>query len=394
VDRFGGAFKVKTVDVGQRIISGWAAYHNNVDRVDDIIEPSASVKAVARLKSPADVGVFIGHDLSRLPVGVPVKIEAYPEGLYVETKIFEGPTGDDLLGAARGLRESGGSLGMSIGYRLHDGRRDRVNGKMIRRITDYSLHEYSFAASQAIANPSALVTGVKSGGSMQYTVKEMAGRFHVMKSGEGDKALSLADFATQEEAEARCDELNSGGDKTVHANQLPDSAFLYIAPGGLLDDEGKTVPRSFRHFRFRDAAGMIDDAAIASVLVAIPQAKSLGLSAADMSRLQARARMHAEASASEADAQEWKTGVPISLRGVGYRLIDLSDQIAAELKAMALLGEDTKTGQRMRVEMRHRITDLSQELREIVELAERATRGEDGQAKLALYARELEMLGV
>src|SRR5690606_32422564 len=116
----------------------------------------------------------------RLPVGVPVKIEAHPEGLFVETRIFEGPTGDDLLGAARGLRESGGSLGMSIGYRLHDGRRDRVNGKTIRRITDYSLHEYSFAASQAIANPSALVTGVKIGDAM-YRVEKQGDRFHVMR---------------------------------------------------------------------------------------------------------------------------------------------------------------------------------------------------------------------
>jgi hypothetical protein len=37
-------------------------------------------------------------------------------------------------------------------------------------------------------------------------------------------------------------------------NDLPDSAFAYIEPGGSKDDEGKTVPRSLRHFPIHDAA--------------------------------------------------------------------------------------------------------------------------------------------
>lgn len=37
-------------------------------------------------------------------------------------------------------------------------------------------------------------------------------------------------------------------------NELPDSAFAYIEPGGKKDAEGKTVPRSLRHFPIHDAA--------------------------------------------------------------------------------------------------------------------------------------------
>jgi HK97 family phage prohead protease len=37
-------------------------------------------------------------------------------------------------------------------------------------------------------------------------------------------------------------------------NDLPDSAFAYIEPGGEKDAEGKTVPRSKRHFPIHDAA--------------------------------------------------------------------------------------------------------------------------------------------
>ena len=37
-------------------------------------------------------------------------------------------------------------------------------------------------------------------------------------------------------------------------NNLPDSDFAYIAPGGKKDSEGKTTPRSLRHLPIPDAA--------------------------------------------------------------------------------------------------------------------------------------------
>ena len=37
-------------------------------------------------------------------------------------------------------------------------------------------------------------------------------------------------------------------------NDLPDSDFAYIEPGGKKDSEGKTVPRSLRHLPINDAA--------------------------------------------------------------------------------------------------------------------------------------------
>jgi hypothetical protein len=41
---------------------------------------------------------------------------------------------------------------------------------------------------------------------------------------------------------------------TASINDLPDSAFAYIEPGGKKDESGKTVPRSLRHFPIHDAA--------------------------------------------------------------------------------------------------------------------------------------------
>ena len=41
---------------------------------------------------------------------------------------------------------------------------------------------------------------------------------------------------------------------TAELNDLPDSDFAYIEPGGKKDDEGKTTPRSKRHFAIHDKA--------------------------------------------------------------------------------------------------------------------------------------------
>jgi HK97 family phage prohead protease len=54
-------------------------------------------------------------------------------------------------------------------------------------------------------------------------------------------------------------------------NNLPDSSFLYIEPGGKKDSEGKTTPRSLRHFPVKDAQGNVDLAHVRNALSRIPQ---------------------------------------------------------------------------------------------------------------------------
>lgn len=50
------------------------------------------------------------------------------------------------------------------------------------------------------------------------------------------------------------DEVAKAEKSTKAINDLPDSDFAYIESGGGKDDEGKTVPRSLRHFPIMDAA--------------------------------------------------------------------------------------------------------------------------------------------
>lgn len=155
------AFEVKAVDRRQRIIAGFAAYHSNLDRVQDIIDPQASAKAVAGLDLKR-VGVFVGHKTDRLSVGRPLRIEAQPQGLYTETLIRPGPSGDDVLAAAEFEHQSGSALGMSIGYRVRAHKYERgPEGKSIRRILDYQLVEYSYCDRNTTANPEAVTLGVK-----------------------------------------------------------------------------------------------------------------------------------------------------------------------------------------------------------------------------------------
>lgn len=58
---------------------------------------------------------------------------------------------------------------------------------------------------------------------------------------------------------------------TAYVNDLPDSAFLYIESGGEKDGEGKTKPRSLRHFPYKDANGNVDLPHLRNALARIPQ---------------------------------------------------------------------------------------------------------------------------
>lgn len=404
LDHIGTALEIKTVDRRQRLISGFAAYHSNVDRVADIIDPSASVKAVNRLSSPADVAVFVGHQANTLPVGIPQKIEATPEGLYTETYILKGPVGDNLLDVAEDLMAHGQKLGMSIGYQPLSAKPERSSGKLVRRLMDYGLQEYSYAASQMIANPRALATGVKAlaegsdtaGGfavpaddegkaAMKPKVEKRGDKFHVV----GADGVSMGSYDTEAAAQAACDMHGAGkSGKTwdaAYINDLPDSAFLTIETGGRVDDEGKTVPRSLRHFPVRDDEGQVDTVQIKMALDGIPTAGAW-LDDQQKTRLLARARTLLDG------GEDWKTGAPLDIRGFAYRLLDLSDALAAEHKAMTLLGESTKDGHRIRSEMRVKLATVSSDLTKAIEWSELIDKGEDGLARLALLARELDLL--
>lgn len=76
---------------------------------------------------------------------------------------------------------------------------------------------------------------------------------------------------------------------TAYKNDLPDSAFLYVESGEK-DSEGKTTPRSKRHFPVKDKNGNYDIAHVRNAIARIPQSNAPGLSAAKKASLQKRAQ--------------------------------------------------------------------------------------------------------
>lgn len=52
-------------------------------------------------------------------------------------------------------------------------------------------------------------------------------------------------------------------------NDLPDSAFAYIEEGGEQDSEGKTVPRTLRHFPIKDKSGRYDETQVKSAMARV-----------------------------------------------------------------------------------------------------------------------------
>ncbi len=72
-------------------------------------------------------------------------------------------------------------------------------------------------------------------------------------------------------------------------NDLPDSAFAIVLPGGRKDGSGRTVPRSLRKFPIRRRNGDPDPARIRNALSRIGQAKTK-LSSSQRARARARIR--------------------------------------------------------------------------------------------------------
>ena len=107
------------------------------------------------------------------------------------------------------------------------------------------------------------------------------------------EALARADDPLQTLAKAQW--------SRAYVNDLPDSAFLYVEPGGEKDEGGRSVPRSLRHFPVRNHRGEPDVPHLRNALARIPQSSAPGLTAARRVDLQQEARRLLEDAASEVE---------------------------------------------------------------------------------------------
>lgn len=68
-----------------------------------------------------------------------------------------------------------------------------------------------------------------------------------------------------------CEEVAMADWSDSSQNELPDSAFALILPGGEKDGTGKTVPRSLRRLPYKNARGVIDRAHLQNALARVNQ---------------------------------------------------------------------------------------------------------------------------
>lgn len=131
---------------------------------------------------------------------------------------------------------------------------------------------------------------------------------------------------------------------TALVDTFPDSSFLYISPGGKKVD-GKTEPKSLRHFPVKDANGKVDLPHLRNALARIPDS---GVPADVKARLKAKAEaMLAAANRTERDGQltvERAADGTVELRmygRIGYGLYEPG--ITAERVAKMLEENPTQT---------------------------------------------------
>jgi HK97 family phage prohead protease len=92
---------------------------------------------------------------------------------------------------------------------------------------------------------------------MPWRIEERENKFCVIKETDGstEKCHPSRAEAERHMRALYASETSTRAEMTSRSiNDLPDSAFAYIEPGGKKDDQGKTVPRSKRHFPIHDAA--------------------------------------------------------------------------------------------------------------------------------------------
>lgn len=90
---------------------------------------------------------------------------------------------------------------------------------------------------------------------------------------------------------------------TSYVNDLPDSAFLHVESGGSKDSDGKTTPRSLRHFPVKDSSGNVDMPHLRNALARIPQS-NLPQSAKDSATAKARSMMNSSNTSKSVDVTD------------------------------------------------------------------------------------------
>lgn len=157
---------------------------------------------------------------------------------------------------------------------------------------------------------------------------------------------------------------------TQFKNNLSDSCFLYIEPGGKKDSEGKTVPRTLRHFPYKDADGKVDLIHLKNALSRIPQSS---LSDSIKKELTAKAEKILKGQKNQGNSAM----NPEEIKALQDKVADLEKQLAEAAKTLEAKANLEAT--------------LANKDIELKALREFKAAVEEKEAKAALLQRRLEI---
>jgi len=146
----------------------YALVFGNIDRQFDIIEPGA-VKNVQEFTKAG--GIYVGHDVSGLPVAMITSATQDHHGLKVAGTFHSTPQAQDVRTIVKERLEAGRTVQTSIGYLpLSGGEQfEKQKGRTIRRLSAINVYEASIVG--VPANPLAEVVSAKSAEDLLYLCK-------------------------------------------------------------------------------------------------------------------------------------------------------------------------------------------------------------------------------
>lgn len=206
-------------DGEQWLVTGFASTFGNLDHTGDVVMRGAFDETLASGRARK---FLWQHDI-REPIGVEQSLKVAEKGLLGTWKISQTTRGRD----AYQLLKDGAVDSLSIGYVPTDAEYDDAGVRLLKSV---DLLEVSLVSIPA--NDLAVVTQVKA-------------------------------FLDSLETRATWD--------TAFVNNLPDSAFAVILPGGSKDSEGKTTPRSLRKLPHHGSDGSVDLPHLRNALARLPQ---------------------------------------------------------------------------------------------------------------------------
>jgi HK97 family phage prohead protease len=232
------SFKLDTESPGY--VEAAFSIFGKIDSDRDIVEPTA-------FKNGQPIPLVWSHDWQR-PVGKGAVNVEKDRAVFKGRFFLNTTAGRD---AYETVKEMGDLQQWSWGFRVTDATMDTVDGENIRRIKSADVFEVSPVL--VGANRETHTVAIKSG--------------DVSDDGDeiDDAALAqILDAVERDEEKAAWD--------AAYINDLPDSAFAVILPGGEKDGEGKTTPRNLRKLPHHNADGSLDMPHLRNALARLEQA--------------------------------------------------------------------------------------------------------------------------